>query len=94
MEKHLTVKGVAELLQVHPQTVREWLRDGKLEGVKFGARSWRVPMSALSGGGQRGATTLTPLMFADSSASEEDIKAAKAKMNRRYGIEAEEDQQP
>lgn len=31
-----TVKQVAETLQVHPETVRRWLRDGKIKGVIMG----------------------------------------------------------
>jgi len=49
-EKWLTVQQVAELLQLHPETVREWLREGKLEGVRLGERrtGWRIPESAVA----------------------------------------------
>ena len=47
----LTVKEAAEVLKVHPETVRAWLRDGMLAGVKPGAGGrggrWRVPKLAL-----------------------------------------------
>ena len=44
MEKEhefLTVEQAAELLQVKSTTIREWLKKGKLPGVKVG-RLWRV----------------------------------------------------
>ena len=34
----LTVEAVAERLHVKPATVRQWLRIGKLHGVKVGRR--------------------------------------------------------
>ncbi len=41
--EYFTVRDVAMKLQVHPQTVKDWLRAGELEGVNFGGRSgWRV----------------------------------------------------
>ncbi len=41
--EYFTVKEVAERLKVHPQTVKDWLRAGKLEGVNFGGRTgWRI----------------------------------------------------
>lgn len=47
MNKMLTVEQTSALLNVHGETVRGWLRSGKLRGVKMGPRSWRVPESAL-----------------------------------------------
>ena len=43
----LTVRQVATKLEVHPETVRTWLREGKLKGIKIGARLWRIPEEAL-----------------------------------------------
>ena len=41
--EYFTVREVAGKLKVHPQTVKDWLRAGDLEGVNFGGRSgWRV----------------------------------------------------
>ena len=40
-EKLLTPEDTAKALSVKPETVREWLRTGKLKGVKVG-RLWRV----------------------------------------------------
>lgn len=42
MEQLHTVEQVAQLLQLHPDTVRIWLRTGRLRGRKLG-RVWRVP---------------------------------------------------
>lgn len=43
----LRVEDVASRLDVHPQTVREWLRLGKLRGVRMGGTKagWRIPLS-------------------------------------------------
>jgi excisionase family DNA binding protein len=43
----LTVKQVAERLQIGEVTVLRWLRSGKLSGVKPGGTriGWRVPVS-------------------------------------------------
>jgi excisionase family DNA binding protein len=39
----LTVREVSEYLRIGPESVRRWLRDGKLAGVNFGRGSgWRV----------------------------------------------------
>ena len=41
MEKLLTTEQVAELLQIHINVIRKWLKEGKLPGIKLG-REWRV----------------------------------------------------
>jgi len=41
IEKVYTVEQAAELLLVAPYTIRKWLREGKLRGVRAG-RMWRV----------------------------------------------------
>lgn len=44
-EQLLTVPQVAERLQVGQETIRRWLRDESLRGVRFGqgrATEWRV----------------------------------------------------
>ena len=38
-ERWLTVNQIAERLQVHQETVRRWLRDGRLQGRNFGGKS-------------------------------------------------------
>ena len=37
-ERWLTVAEIVAQLQVHEQTVRRWLREGKLPGRNFGGR--------------------------------------------------------
>ena len=48
-EKFITVQAAAEQLQVHPQTVRLWLRQGKLRGRLIGGRKsgYRIPASEI-----------------------------------------------
>ena len=46
MKELLTVREVAELLQLHEVTIRRYIRDGKLESVRIG-RNVRVPRAAL-----------------------------------------------
>ena len=45
--KYLTTEQIAETLKVKEATVREWLREGKLKGVKAGMQ-WRVPETNLN----------------------------------------------
>jgi len=40
-EKLLTVKDAAKVLLVKPTTIRKWLKDSKLKGMKMG-RLWRI----------------------------------------------------
>ena len=40
VKEYLTLKEVAELLQVHPETVRRWTIDGKIPGTQIG-EVWR-----------------------------------------------------
>ncbi|MGI8550123.1 MAG: ClpX C4-type zinc finger protein [Dehalococcoidia bacterium] len=42
----LTAAEVAEILDVHPRTVGEYIRDGKLRAFQFGG-SWRISENAL-----------------------------------------------
>jgi excisionase family DNA binding protein len=46
-EQLLTVKEVAERLRANPQTVRRWLREGKLRGRMPGGEKlgYRIPAS-------------------------------------------------
>jgi acetyl-CoA synthetase len=45
-EKIFTPDEAAKFLGVHPRTIRRWLRDGELQGVKYG-RLWRIRESDL-----------------------------------------------
>src|SRR4030095_1983684 len=50
-EQLYTVEEVADRLAVHPETVRRWLRDGRLLGYKLGggaAAAYRIPESAVA----------------------------------------------
>lgn len=42
MRELLTVREVAEILQIHPNTVRLKIQTGKIKAVKLGPRSIRV----------------------------------------------------
>ena len=50
-ERLLTVKQVAEILTVHPETVRLWIRQGKLRGFAIGGTKsgLRISESDLAG---------------------------------------------
>ena len=43
----MTVPEVAAMLRLNDQTVRKWLRDGRLPGIYLGSRTagWRVRRS-------------------------------------------------
>lgn len=48
MEQLLTVEDVAKRLQIHPETIRRWLREGRLEGIRMSRRAgWRVRPEAV-----------------------------------------------
>lgn len=40
-EKFYTAEELADYIKVSGQTVRAWIRDGKVHATKFG-RSWRI----------------------------------------------------
>ena len=47
-DRWLTVTQVAKELQIHEETVRRWLRQGRLEGHNFSGRTgYRIRRSAL-----------------------------------------------
>ena len=49
-DRLLTVKEVAERLRANPQTVRRWLREGRLKGVMPGGEKlgYRIPASEVA----------------------------------------------
>ncbi|MBM3775390.1 MAG: helix-turn-helix domain-containing protein [Acidobacteria bacterium] len=44
-----TVAEVAGRLKVHPETIRDWLRTGRLKGIRLGGTKtgWRIPESEI-----------------------------------------------
>ena len=46
-EELLTVEDVAERLKLTPYTIREWLKAGRMRGIRLGSRraGWRIPLS-------------------------------------------------
>jgi len=45
-ETYLNIRQAAELLRVHPNTIRNWLRQGELPGKQIG-RLWRISAAAV-----------------------------------------------
>lgn len=45
-ETYLTLREAAELLKVHENTIRNWLKAGELPGKKIG-RLWRISAAAV-----------------------------------------------
>lgn len=41
------ISEVAKLLNIHPDTIRGWIRDGKLSIVRVGQKMIRVPFSEI-----------------------------------------------
>lgn len=39
--KLLTVDEVSKIIQIHPMTIRLWLREGRIKGTRLG-RVWRI----------------------------------------------------
>jgi excisionase family DNA binding protein len=47
-ERFLTVQEVADQLNVHPDTVRKWIRSGELEALPLGGPAgYRITQSAV-----------------------------------------------
>jgi excisionase family DNA binding protein len=49
MQEYYTVAEVADMKNVNPETVRRWLRDGKIKGQRLGGTKsgWRIHRSEL-----------------------------------------------
>jgi excisionase family DNA binding protein len=47
MSKVLTPEETAERLKISAKTIRDWLRSGRLKGIKIG-RQWRVEESVIN----------------------------------------------
>lgn len=58
-EQALTPEEAATILKVSPQTIRRWLRDGRIKGTKIGdGKLWRISQATInqcleSGNGQQ-----------------------------------------
>jgi|SRR5579884_272104 len=46
-ERFFTIKEIAEILRIDPDTVEDHIRERRLRAVRVGKRSYRVPYSAL-----------------------------------------------
>lgn len=46
--RFLTVKQAAHILRVKEQTIRAWLREGKMRGQNPGGRRWFIPADAIA----------------------------------------------
>ena len=45
-ESCITPEQAAEFFQVSVYTIKNWLRQGKLEGFRLGGKDWRTTMEA------------------------------------------------
>ncbi len=48
MEGFITVAEAAKRCDVHPQTIRRWIKEGVLQGYRVGPRNLRVRTSDLA----------------------------------------------
>lgn len=78
-ERLLTPEEAAERLAVSPKSIREWLRQGKLKGVRAG-RLWRIKERDLE-------AFLDPVLHALETAPEDDEPLAEE--DRKAIAEAE-----
>ena len=46
-EAFFTVKEMADILKVDPQTLRKYIRTGKLQALRLGGKGHRIPRSEL-----------------------------------------------
>jgi len=45
----VTIKQAAESLSVHPNTIRNWMKAGKIKAIKFGPNTIRISLDELKG---------------------------------------------
>jgi excisionase family DNA binding protein len=76
-DKMLTPEEVASRLSVTPNTVRSWLREGSLRGVKLGKRVWRIKEADLHNYVCCEQTSDYINDDRDDALSEEDLKAVR-----------------
>lgn len=58
-EQLFTTDEAAELLKVHPETVRNWIRRGDLAAIRVG-RNWRIKRPDLERIAERGTEEVQP----------------------------------
>ena len=58
-EQLFTTDEAAELLKVHPETVRNWIRRGDLAAIRVG-RNWRIKWPDLERIAERGTEEVQP----------------------------------
>jgi excisionase family DNA binding protein len=92
MDKLYTTKEVAEILKVTVNTIKLWLREGRLKGTKIG-KSWRINEDDL-----RMFAPITPtkeeskakqfaILKAAAERSERELYKHMEELQQRYGIE-------
>jgi len=43
LKQFYTIQEVAEMLQFSDQTIRDWVRTGRIKAARPGLRAWRIP---------------------------------------------------
>lgn len=43
----ITIKQAAEMLQVHPNTIRNWIKEDRIKAVKLSERTVRIQQSEI-----------------------------------------------
>jgi len=80
-DKMLSPEEVAIRLSVTPNTVRSWLREGSLKGVKLGRRIWRIKEADLKNYICCEQSSEYISGYIDESISVEDLKAVRRGLN-------------
>ena len=76
-EKLLSPEEVAEQLGLTPNTVRTWLRDGSINGIKLGKKIWRIKEKELQEFLNREAKLESSVEKSEGDFSDEDLKAVR-----------------
>lgn len=66
-DKYYTVDEIAEMIKIHPKTLRRYIREGRLKASKVG-KSWRISGHDLSTFTEGGSVSVTaaPLIMGES----------------------------
>ena len=87
-ERFLSTEEVAERLQVDEQTVRRWIKSGKLEAVKPG-REWRIPPSAFEALLESYSSPKAPASSPEvEQGRREDLQTVTTALTLRWDVEA------